>query len=85
MRFDNHEDLTKHAHEKGTKSDSFHLVETLVDLAAGNIYKLQLQQLLLLLAFSALMLLDGRQEGHPVRKNLTDEVLAWLSSGAKCK
>jgi len=24
-------------------------------------------------------------EGHPTRKNLTDEVLAWLSSGAKCK
>jgi len=25
------------------------------------------------------------QEGHLARKNLTDEVLAWLSSGAKCK
>ena len=25
------------------------------------------------------------QEGHPARKNLTDEVLEWLSSGAKCK
>ena len=36
-------------------------------------------------AFSALTLLVGCQEGHPVRKNLTDEVLAWLSSGAKCK
>ena len=35
--------------------------------------------------FSALMLLVGDQEGHPARKNLTDEVLAWLSSGAKCK
>ena len=23
--------------------------------------------------------------GHPARKNLTDEVLAWLSSAAKCK
>ena len=31
------------------------------------------------LAFSALMLLVGRQEGHPARKNLSDEVLAWLS------
>jgi len=30
-------------------------------------------------AFSALMLLVGRQEGHPARKNLSDEVLAWLS------
>ena len=37
------------------------------------------------MAFSALMLLVGCQEGHPARKNLTDEVLAWLSSGAKCK
>ena len=30
-------------------------------------------------AFSALTLLVGCQEGHPARKNLTDEVLAWLS------
>ena len=37
------------------------------------------------LAFSALILLVGYQEGHSARKNLTDEVLAWLSSGAKCK
>ena len=37
------------------------------------------------LAFSALMLLVGFQEGHPARKNLTDEELAWLSAGAKCK
>ena len=40
-------------------------------------------------AFSALTLLVGCQEGHPEEhlphKNLTDEVLAWLSSGAKCK
>ena len=39
---------------------------------------------LLAFAFSALTLLVGCQEGHPARKNLTDEVLAWLSSGAKC-
>jgi len=31
-------------------------------------------------AFSALTLLVGCQEGHPARKNLTDEMLAWLSS-----
>jgi len=31
------------------------------------------------LAFSALTLLVGRQEGDPARKNLSDEVLAWLS------
>ena len=30
-------------------------------------------------AFSALTLLVGRQEGHPARKNLSDEVVAWLS------
>ena len=36
------------------------------------------------LACSALMLLVGCQEGHQARKNLTDELLAWLSRGAKC-
>ena len=30
-------------------------------------------------AFSALMLLVGRQEWHPACKKLSDEVLAWLS------
>jgi len=30
-------------------------------------------------AFSALMLLVGRQEGHPARKKMSGEVLAWLS------
>ena len=30
------------------------------------------------MAFSALTLLVGRQEGHPARKNVSDEVLAWL-------
>jgi len=29
--------------------------------------------------FSALMLLDGRQEGHPACKKLSGGVLAWLS------
>jgi len=37
------------------------------------------------MAFSALTPLAGCQEGHPARKNLTDEVLAWLSSRVKCK
>ena len=37
------------------------------------------------LSFSALTLLVGCQEGHPARKNLTVEVLEWLSSWAKCK
>ena len=40
---------------------------------------------LVLFSFSALTLLVGCQEERPARKNLTDEVLAWLSSGAKCK
>jgi len=30
-------------------------------------------------AFSALILLVGRQEAHPACKKLSDEVLAWLS------
>ena len=32
-----------------------------------------------LFAFSALTLLVGRQEGHPVCKKLSGGVLAWLS------
>jgi len=36
-------------------------------------------QLILLSAFSALMLLVGRQEGHPACKKLSGGVLAWLS------
>jgi len=35
------------------------------------------------LAFSALMLLVGRQEGHPACKKLSGEVLAWLSVWSK--
>ena len=31
------------------------------------------------IAFSALMLLVGRQEGHPACKKLSRGVLAWLS------
>jgi len=31
------------------------------------------------IAFSALMLLVGRQEGHPACKKLSGGVLAWLS------
>jgi len=34
-------------------------------------------------AFSALMLLVGRQEGHPACKKLSSEVLAWLSVWSK--
>jgi len=32
-----------------------------------------------IVAFSALTLLVGRQEGHPACKKLSSEVLVWLS------
>ena len=37
-------------------------------------------------AFSALMLLDGWQEGHPACKKLSGGMLAWLclGQGADC-
>jgi len=35
--------------------------------------------LMCIVAFSALTLLVGRQEGHPARKKLSGGVLAWLS------
>ena len=38
-----------------------------------------------ILAISALTLLVGCQQGHLARKNLTDKVLAWLSSVAQSK
>jgi len=44
-------------------------------LIVCNYYTVKLQNS----AFSALTLLVGWQEGHPARKNLSDEVLAWLS------
>jgi len=34
-------------------------------------------------AFSALTLLVGWQEGHPARKKLSSGVLAWLSAWSK--
>ena len=40
---------------------------------------------LLMIAFSALTLLVGRQEGHPACKKLTGGVLAWYLSGARCR
>ena len=36
--------------------------------------------LLCIIAFSALTLLVGRQEGHPACKKLSGGVLAWLSA-----
>jgi len=38
---------------------------------------------ILFIAFSALILLVGRQEEHPACKNLSDKVLAWLSVCSK--
>jgi len=38
---------------------------------------------ILSLAFSALTLLVGRQEGHPACKKMSGEVLAWLSVWSK--
>jgi len=37
------------------------------------------------IAFGALTLLVGRQEEHPACKKLGGGVLAWLSSGARCR
>jgi len=49
-------------------------------------YQLQLQDLIIklqyqsaVIAFSALTLLVGRQEGHPACKKQSGGVLAWLS------
>jgi len=36
------------------------------------------------IAFSALTLLVGRQEGHPACKKLSGKMLAWLS-GMRCR
>jgi len=37
------------------------------------------------LAFSALTLLVGQQEGHPACKKLRSEELVWYLSGASCR
>jgi len=39
----------------------------------------------LFVAFSALTLLVGRQEGHPACKKLSGGVLAWLSVWSECR
>ena len=45
----------------------------------GTSYLLVFHCCTLTVAFIALMLLVGRQEGHPACKKLSDRVLAWLS------
>jgi len=41
-------------------------------------FNLKFAFIALTFAFSALMLLIGRQDEHPASKKLSDEVLAWL-------
>jgi len=41
-------------------------------------------EVLVIIAFSALMLLVGRQEGHPTCIKLSGGMLAWLS-GMRCR
>jgi len=54
-------------------------VRTLGNGLGYNILLLPPNHCLPCFAFSALMLLAGRQEGHPACKKLSGEVLAWLS------
>ena len=49
----------------------------------ADLHTAQVMPLPLPCAFSALTLLVGRQEGHPVCKKLSGEVLAWLSVRSK--
>ena len=42
-----------------------------------------LNDLVIVIAFSVLTLLVGRQKDHPACKNLSDEVLVWLSVWSK--
>jgi len=49
---------------------SIHLIDLVFDMEAFFDH---------CVAFSALMLLVGRQEGHPACKKLSGGVLAWLS------
>jgi len=51
-----------------------------VDLLQFSLFQLWL---IMFVAFSALTLLVGRQEGHPACKNLSGGVLAWLSVWSK--
>jgi len=39
----------------------------------------------MLVIFSALMLLVGRQEGHPACKKLNGGILAWSSVWVRCR
>ena len=51
-----------------------------------NIYLLVLVHIsVFFLTFSALMLLVGWQEGHPVCKKLSGGVPAWLSVWSECR
>ena len=49
------------------------------DVLLADVFGVVLCGVAIALAFSALMLLVGQQEGHPGCKKLIDGVLAWLS------
>ena len=49
------------------------------DRAHTTSYSTLIGSMYLSFAFSALILLVGRQEGHPACKKLSGGVLAWLS------
>jgi len=57
--------------------------ERLYERTVKHVKKTSLFNLIYILAFSVLMLLVGRQEGHPACKNLSGRVLAWLSDWSK--
>jgi len=49
-----------------------------IQSSEGNLFDLYCVAFSALIAFSALTLLVGRQEGHPACKKLSSGVLAWL-------
>jgi len=61
-----------------------HIIDTILLRTTGSwrcdFYNVAKNSLLgTIIAFSALTLLVGRQEGHPACKKASGEVLAWLS------
>jgi len=72
---------SKHTHIRSNYSQIVTTITHTVEMA-HTVDSLQFHgnsHLLILVAFSALTLLVGRQEGHPTCKKLSSEVLAWLS------
>jgi len=72
---------SKHTHIRSNYSQTVTTITHIVEMA-HTVDSLQFHSnshLLLLVAFSALTLLVGWQEGHPACKKLSSEVLAWIS------